>query len=422
MSTLQVTIEPVKEIKVHPNADSLELLIIKGWQTIAQKGQFQVGEPVIFIPPDAILPATLHEFLGITKYCSSLPKGYCITGDPIDLEDITLATAIIEEDHENQCLYGNPPNFNLDKPTARRVKAARLRGESSYGTVMSLKQFCDYMFVNYDKMFMYLPNGMDVSRLLNIYKWEPPVKDTHGDVAKPNPVLHTYTDIENWRNYPDVFTEEDDIVVLSKVHGSCCALGYILGENENGEKALINTACSHNTNRKEYDSNGSMSLYWQPYQWYPQIKALQRELYEHAYTDGEVSYQSEQPVIVFGEIYGQGVQDMTYGLTKKDFRVFDISVGGRYIGWNLLQLLCKKFNVPTVVELYRGPYSREVIEEYTNGPVVECDPSKVIGKFKGREGIVFKTVNEDTHPTIGRKILKSVSVDYLERKNQTDSH
>ena len=135
MSTLQITIEPILEIKPHNNADSLELITIKGWQVVVKKDIFRVGELVVFIPPDSILPKTLHEFLGITKYCAELPGGYSTPKD-IDLNEVM----------EDQCLYGNPPDLTLERPSARKVKAARLRGEASYGTIMSLQSFKDYIY------------------------------------------------------------------------------------------------------------------------------------------------------------------------------------------------------------------------------------------------------------------------------------
>ncbi|KKL59152.1 hypothetical protein LCGC14_2218180, partial [marine sediment metagenome] len=165
----------------------------------------------------------------------------------------------------------------------------------------------------------------------------------------------------------------------------------------------IFVAGSHNTRRKEFDKNKNRCLYWKPYEWYPQIKNMIKCLYAI----------SHKPIIVFGEIYGSGVQDLTYGMENgvKDFRVFDISDGGTYLPWKTVNGYCYKFDIPTVPQLYKGPFSKNLIEEYTNGDSVLSHNDK----FQGREGIVITPLEERKDWQIGRVILKSISVDYLNR-------
>ena len=47
----------------------------------------------------------------------------------------------------------------------------------------------------------------------------------------------------------------------------------------------------------------------------------------------------ERSVVLFGELYGSGVQDMAYGLGNgaKGFRAFDVAVDGKYLGFELAQ-------------------------------------------------------------------------------------
>lgn len=122
-------------------------------------------------------------------------------------------------------------------------------------------------------------------------------------------------------------------------------------------------------------------------------------------------------VIVFGEIFGSGVQDLHYGQKDKSFRVFDISVDGNYLDYPSLSGYCNLFNVPMVPLLYRGLFSAEVVEEHTYGD----STFPVTGKFKGRGGCVIRSERE-LHSTslMGWMILKSVSADYLCRKGAKD--
>ena len=55
----QATIQEILEINEHPNADALELATILGWQVVIKKDQFKVGDKVVYVGLDSILPP--HE-------------------------------------------------------------------------------------------------------------------------------------------------------------------------------------------------------------------------------------------------------------------------------------------------------------------------------------------------------------------------
>ena len=336
MSELIVEVVPVLEVKNHPNADRLDLIRVKGWEVIVKRDQFTVGNLVVFIPPDAIITKPLQEFLNITNYCAELPKS-------------------------------NP----LNALGHRRVKAARLRGIPSYGVIMTLDDVVKYFgLYNNGDISDRLVEGSDLSALLNITKYEPPIRSTAGDVERDSPQFHTYTDIENWRNHPEWFSEEDQVVITQKIHGTNCRLGYCL-DTQDGEWKYM--AGSHKTRRKD-------GLYWEPYFMYPQLRTMIEDLY---YKYDKV------PIIVFGEIFGSSIQDITYGMTngQKDFMVFDISVGGTYVSWPFMIGMCKNHEIPTVPILWVGPYSVDKVKELTDGPAFKCAED---AKFKGREGVVIK--------------------------------
>lgn len=366
MSTMIVEVCKILEINPHPNADKLEIARIKGWDVIIKKEIFKVGDLVAFIPPDSIITKPLQEFLGITNYCAELPKN-------------------------------NP----LNPLGHRRVKATRLRGVASYGTVMTMKDVEGYFELYYNgDISDKLVEGSDLSAILNISKYEPPIRATCGDAEPDSPMFHKYTEIENWRNYPNIFQDGDQVVITEKIHGSNCRIGYCLDTND-GEWKMM--AGSHKVRRKD-------GLYWEPLKKYPQLADMIMDIYDK---------NDRKPVVVFGEIYGDGVQDMSYGLTNgvKDFRIFDISVGGEYLSWPFMNGYCKSFNIPTVPTLYIGPYSEEVVREHTDGQAFDIKPD---AKFKGREGCVIKGYIEKSDTYFGRYILKSVSADYLDRKGGVD--
>ncbi len=375
-----IKIQKITEVQPHTNADRLEVVIIGGWTVIVQKETFKKDDLVVFIPPDSILPEGLHEHLGITKYCHQMPKN----------EDGT-------------------------RPTSRIVKATKIRGTPSFGTVMKLDDLCHFdmeevksqrldTYIEYGDKESFLESyqeGQDHTKLLGITKWNSPIKTVAGDQEEDRLLFHKYTNIKNWRDYGNKLINGEEVVISSKIHGSNSRLGIVDGELMAG---------SHNTRKKhgvcihKEKKIYNTSLYWEPFEWYPQIKDWLKNTID-----------TFQSVIIFGEIFGSGVQKMAYGMEngKKDFRAFDISIDGRYLDWEDFEQICHDEKIPYIPILYKGPYSREIVEKYTSGPAVVCNADNIKGKFKGREGCVIKPVEERIDEHIGRIVLKSVSVDYL---------
>jgi RNA ligase (TIGR02306 family) len=373
MSQMIVKVQPITEIKPHPGADRLEIACIGAWSTCVKKDMFNQDDLVVFIPPDAILTESLHQFLGITNYLGEMPK--------------TSEEA---------------------KQGKRRVRACCLRGVRSFGTLMTMADLAECLRVVHGTYpdVTYIEND-DVAEALGITKYEPPEKVCQGDQAPANALFHKYTSIEKWQNYPSLLKDGEEVVITEKIHGTNCRVGVVMTDD-----GLVTMAGSHNTRRKEIDAAGNTSLYWKPIT--EGISGL-KEMIEK-----EQDYRKAVSFIAYLEIYGPGIQDMQYG-GHKAFRVFDIAVDGEYLDWNAVEYLCDIYGVPMVPVLYKGPFSEAILMEHTDGKTIVCD--EVVGKFTGREGCVVKPAEERTDFDLpsGRVILKSVSADYLGRRNPTDN-
>ena len=184
-------------------------------------------------------------------------------------------------------------------------------------------------------------------------------------------------------------------------HNSNIRLGYGPRDNYEENPGFILMAGSHNARRKEGDNK-----YWNLFREHPKLKILLGQLLVH------VSNPQYSSVIIFGELYGIGVNDMQYDATVKPmFRAFDICVDGTYMGYEKYKLF-ETYDIPHVPILYKGPYDPEIVKELTDGDTTLGSKQK----FTGREGIVI-TAEPSSVNTLGRRrILKSVSVDYLDRK------
>jgi RNA ligase (TIGR02306 family) len=166
MSSLIVEVSRIDKVLPHPNAEKLELGIVKGWQLVIPKGKYAAGDRIVYIPIDSVLPIELSDRLGITKYLS----------------------------------HG-------------RVRCAKLRGEPSFGVVMDVES--DW------------PDGTDVAAHYGITKYVPPIRTSIGDAAPNHPLFVSYTEIENMRNFPEVIRPGEEIVLSEKIHGTNCRIGLI---------------------------------------------------------------------------------------------------------------------------------------------------------------------------------------------------
>lgn len=73
------TIEKIKEIYPHPNADSLEFVKVLGYQCIVPKGKWKIGDWCILIQPDTVLPDA-EWAQGYKKYSPTRVKAIKLRG------------------------------------------------------------------------------------------------------------------------------------------------------------------------------------------------------------------------------------------------------------------------------------------------------------------------------------------------------
>lgn len=389
MSKLVIEVCEVEHVEPHPNADRLAIATIKGWRVCIKKNPetgetaFNVGDKAIYFPPDAVLPESLANApddavpgrLGVRVYCA-------------------------------------PVTNDVGVLVGHRVRATRLRGFPSFGVLENIRpelgDGADWAV------------GSDVAEHFGVTKWEPPARTGAGEAAKEVSLFHKYTSLENVGNYPNAIPAGTEVVFTEKLHGTNSRVGLVLDTADDGTPEWKFMAGSHNVPRKEFSetANGLVRCeYWMPMT--DNVKAMLTHIRDH--------YDAGEPVVsvlLFGEIFGAGVQDMAYGCAPgtKAYRAFDIAVNGRYLDFDVKVALCEKFSVDMVPILYRGPFSLEVLRAHTDGNTTMCDPKKA-GKFKGREGVVATSVKEQSARGLhGRMIVKSVSADYLARKDATDSH
>ncbi|MBL1086268.1 RNA ligase (ATP) [Streptomyces actinomycinicus] len=331
------------------------------------------------------------ELAQVGLYRAVVAKGAYRTGETAVYipEQAVLPAGLIEELGLTGRLAGGEAN---------RVKAVRLRGELSQGIVCRPEELADV------DLARAAAEGTDFAERLGITKWVPPIPPTMSGDVEPAPDLLPWVDIENIQRYPGIFAPGEQVVLTEKLHGSACLLTYVAGEGKVyvsskgfGAKSLA---------LKEDPRN----LYWRAVRAHGVAEAAAR-LCERL---------GAARVGVFGEVYGAGVQDLTYGADGRretlGYAAFDVSaeVDGAVRWLDAAELL--EGELPVVPRLYAGPYDLERVLEFTGGR------ETVSGRgLHVREGVVIRSaVERYSTVTGGRAIAKSVSPAYLTRKGGTE--
>lgn len=366
----------INEIRPIEGADKIELAVVGGWNCIAQKGEQKVGDVVIIATTDAVIPQTLSDEIGITSY---LRKG-------------------------------------------GRVRTVKLRGVYSECLIIPNK-FLDGRTTMGD---WDLKDGSDCMHIFNIFKYEPPVKMVQLANGKKiryqtNPNFHVYYKFPNLKNVPDLFTEEDEVEITRKIHGTNARYGIVkktklslfdkvkkffrLADKWIDYEFVVG---SHNV-EKGSDSNG----FYDTNVWYDIEKKydIKAKLWDYVKRNPEIG----DGITLYGEIYGAGIQKgYEYGLKDIQFVGFDVKENGEYLNtFDSKAVIKNGLTLPYVEVLYFGNWSQEVQDRYVFNNFI---PNTKVPE----EGIVIK------HYTGAReKVAKVINPDYLifaEKHNVGDSH
>lgn len=175
------SIEKIKSVVPHSNADRLDLITVLGYQCVTQRGLYKAGDIVIYIQPDSILPE-----------------------------------APWAEDYR--------------KYSPKRIKAVKLRGAWSEGIILNkdlLEGVIDTSIFNDTQI------GRDVSDMLDIKHYEPPVpQDLSAKGLLPYGIGKT--DEERWENMVHKLPYGELVDVTLKIDGQSWSAYYKVATDEFG--------------------------------------------------------------------------------------------------------------------------------------------------------------------------------------------
>lgn len=378
----QVNIVRLGEPRVHPNADTLELYDIEGYQVVTKQGNFHAGDLAVYIQPDSVVPQT---------------KPFKFIWEPYVTAE---ATGMLGEQY-----------LGLTPERKRRITVRRFRKEWSEGLLMPLSDF-----IAENSMPEPWVEGDDVSDILSITHWEGEEVAETGGLTDSRPKRRYPKTLKGWvffllnkigLGFKKNLNEELAFEVPKFDVESIKHYGGALIE---GEMVYI-TEKIHGAQGRFFFKEGRMYAgsrqYWRaeksPCVW---RKVLKDQPWIEEYCrahEGHILYGEVVPVQK-GYKYGCGDEAKLF--------VFDIrEMGGEYL--TKMNTLEYTTHITTVPVLYYGPWSKELTKRFIDGP------STVPHAANAREGIVITAADPTRFVRgLGRVQVKAVSNKFLEKDNQ----
>lgn len=357
-----VTAEDVKAVAPHPNADRLDIITVLGWQVIAGKGQYQVGDTCIYFPIDSLLPEAL--------------------------EDLIFAGS----------------KLRLNKS---RVKTIRLRGALSQGLAVKPET----IGLNARELRI----GEDLTEVLGVQRWMPPrrsVKGLSGPAKKlirrlENPNFHVYEKFPRIQNVPGLFTEDDVVVVSEKIHGSNFRAGWVKFYPQTWWQKIKKFIGLAPEWEFVYGSHRVQYCYRKYNGYYKQ------NIYLEMVEKYDLRNRIPKGIVIYGEVYGDGIQkDYLYGCgpDERKLMMFDAKVDGQYIPFMAMFNYADAIGLEVPPTLYAGTFNETMVAEYVSGP-------SQLGPQMIREGIVIREIEKGN----ARRIAKWINPDYLMDKSSEEA-
>ena len=344
------TIRRIAEIRPIENADAIEHVRVDGWWVVGTKGEFRVNDLAVYIEIDAWCPHELAPFLSKGK---------------------------------------DPREYNGVK--GERLKTVKLRGAVSQGLLLPIPTE-----LNDPTQFT---EGLDVTELLGVQKWEPPIPaQLRGKIAGNFPNWLRKTDEDRIQNcFKDVSPRlNESWFIEEKVDGSSMTVGYRKGDfilDKDGQPIPEEfVVCSRNLSLKLEDEDNTFVRIAKESSIQDAMKAYGRNLG------------------ISGELIGEGVQGNKYDIKGHRwlvFNIFDVDAG-KYVSAKERQLIIRDL-VALGATIEQVPVITAVGTTLLDGLSVDdflemAEGKSALNPKTEREGLVFKN---QTDPDISFKAISN---------------
>lgn len=324
------SVQKVKAIKPIEGADRIEIVQILGWNCVAKKGEYQVGDEVIYFEIDSLLP------------------------------DVPML----------EWLKGSSWSQKLNK---YKISTHKFRGQISQGLVMPIKDLeeLDRQIHGREEIvpIAYI-EGTDLTEILNIEKYEPPVSNGPlGDLIHHEWYIPK-TDEERIQTCAEnvlpkyMNADKSDWYASVKLDGCSCTAGlFVDGYLCGGRNQWYKGPNMYTETVRKYTLG---------------VETLEGDL---EYTLKEYQKQTGKYVVFQGELCGPGIQSNRLGLSEKEWFIFNVFVSDtgemdsyRKVGFDEMIDFCEIFclnHVPIIplgldFEFNKNKTTDEIVEDLLN--------------------------------------------------------
>lgn len=339
------TIRTIASTRPIQGADRIEVAQVDGWECVVKKGEFEVGQHIVYVEVDSVMPER--------------------------------------------------PEFEFLRDRKFRVRTIKLRGQVSQGLVLPL----DILPAGNYKL------GDDVTELLGVTKYDPQAQQealllTKQPKTPTNPVVKFLMRFKWYRRmfmkpkrkggFPDwvVKTDETRIQNLTTLFDIERKKGTLFSVTEkvDGQSATYFLqkisrrkyefgVCSRNTRLGTPDN----SSYWTIARKYDIENVLKKLIGEY------------QTIVLQGEICGDGIQGNKYHISGYDFFAFNLIYPDHKCTTAEIKETLAPFGIKSVPIVEEGKALPETIAE-----LVEYSKGKsVVRKEQKREGVVMRNVQNN---------------------------
>lgn len=331
MTRKLASVRIIDEIRPIEGADAIECAVVGGWTVVVKRGEFKAGDSAVYFEIDSFIPTDIAPFLSKGRE----PKEYMgIRGE--------------------------------------RLRTVKLRKQLSQGLLIPYTNFPQVVDAYHRTRIITADDdgAFDVTKLLGIVKYEPPVPAQLAGLVKGNwPSLVPKTDEPRIQNLSRSYSQLTQYTyeLTEKLEGISLTTGMV--DNE-----FI--VCSRNINLKESEDNS----YWK----IVRKLGIEEKMQQHNLNN----------LVIQGELIGPGIQGNIYNRAELELYVFSIYdvTAGKYLNpkqrRQLVELL-ELDHVPVLDENF-------VISTDMQQLINSADGDSQLFKTK-REGLVFKRNDADDH-------------------------
>ncbi len=353
-----VSVQKIVSTAPIEGADRIEIANVLGWQCVTQKSNgFKPGDLVAYFEVDSLVPLDVPEFAFLRK---------------------------------------------KDTDTHARIKTIKLKGKFAQGLILPLDTIRE-VIKNKGMVKLNYIEGDNLTDVLGVTKYEPDIPaQLRGQVVGLFPSFVSKTDETRIQSAPSVLEKNKGLPVFitEKIDGSSITVFYVKRNQpglpakylEGNEDEMIFGVCSRNLCVSRTEGNA----FWKA------VEILDLEAKLKALG---------KPIVLQGELYGQGVQNNKLGIASLRVAFFNVAdpENRTYYDFEQFKTTIEGLGLETVPIL-----EQNVALDFTVDQLVTYS----IGKSKlndkiWREGIVVRPLVEAQERHLGRFSFKVINPEFL---------